>query len=168
MKTILEAVWTEVCELIQQGSVPSEPTLQAMFVSLLVGKIPDCIVVCEPHLNIAGEPYAFRPDIVVVLNNDILVFAELKMDLLKCPVWEQDVYKLRTLLKHAQALDIFVDPATGKYGDQRLKIAANCLAVFAAVSRSDCQATRDGLPTEGIPDSQWLHLKFQTKPGIGI
>lgn len=165
----LREAWQTVTERFRRGYVPSEHTLQAVFFAEITRRLPNLTAICEPVIALDQMP-SVKPDIVLIDDLVVVAFIELKMSLLGCPAWENDLQKLAALCalsNRGPSVDVFVVPITGKFDHERkLVVSPHCLAVFAAIANRDCWAVSPDLPHDNIPCEQWLHLSASPEVSV--
>lgn len=139
---VMKQAWQHAMDRYSDGKVNSERTLHAILYSQLVAALPECTVLCEPQLSISQHG-VFVPDVVVINDqNQIVVVLEIKFVPHGYPVFEGDIAKLRAIALDGDqsAYHLLLQPATGKFVDEKTTISPRCLFVFAVVGRSDAKA----------------------------
>lgn len=142
LRGVLRKAWDYAMNIYSAGKVNSERTLHSIMYSQLVAALPECTVLCEPHLPITQHG-VFVPDVVIIDDqNQIVVALEIKFVPHGYPVFEADIAKLRAIAIDGErsAYDLLLQPATGKFKDRKTTISPDCLFVFAVVGRSDAKA----------------------------
>ena len=130
--------------LYEQGKVNSEYTLHSYLYSQLLHALPECVVLCEPQLNLLRNG-VFDPDIVVLKDDQIVVVMEIKFVPHGYPVFEMDIAKLRALGTDEGGADhnLLLDPTTGTFLADKARIGKECLLCLAVVGRWDSKAVCD-------------------------
>jgi hypothetical protein len=140
-RSVLNAAWAKAMLQYDQGKVNSECTLHSYLYSQLLLALPECIILCEPQLNIPRYG-VFVPDIVVLKEDQIVVVMEIKFVPQGYPVFELDIAKMQTIGIDEDGADhhLLLDPATGKFLTKKSRISKACLLCFAVIGRSDAKA----------------------------
>jgi len=140
-RPVLKVAWEKAMVMYEQGKVNSEYTLHSYLYSQLLHALPECIVLCEPQLNLLRNGI-FVPDIVILKDDQIVVVMEIKFVPHGYPVFEMDIAKLQAIGIDEGGVDhnLLLDPATGKLLANKARISSECLLCFAVVGRSDAKA----------------------------
>jgi hypothetical protein len=139
IELFLRDSWDEVVSLYMKGKINSERTLQAAYYSKLVDRLPeDYFLLCEPSIRLESIGLVI-PDLVIVSGNEVKSAIELKFVPHDYP-HVTDIQKLAAYTAARDRFPMLLNPATGKFSEQRFAFSPDCALVFGVIGQHDSLA----------------------------
>jgi hypothetical protein len=167
IKNILSSIWTDqLKEYFISTTFCSERHFQAEFYRHLtteLGKIsPDFKVFVEPRieLEIGRSLYRYdkRPDLVIVYQQQLLSFIELKYQIKSSALWEKDIDTLRKFATGIKKKNTKIYAKLEEIGEEPYTLNSEILCCFAVITKESASAMQSNI-WHKFPTENWLHLK---------